>query len=433
MNKVICDVCGTAYPETANQCPICGSAKVASQAAAAEAENQESTAYTYVRGGRFSKKNVKARNRGNRYQESRSRQSSGDEEKANKGLVAIVILLLVAIIGVVIYIGIQFFDFDLGNTDNPGSSTVSTQPSTQPTESTGAGQLSVPCTKLELVNVILEFLDVTDKWTLEVKTLEPLDCTEEITFVSSNPEVVTVTKTADKAALVQPVGNGEATITVTCGTVTAECKVTCKLAGFVDPTEPTQPPVADFDFKFNTKYMDGDKFDTTFTKKGYVWTAYTSELTIDPSEITWISDNPEVCTVENGKVTMVGPGTTEIHAQYGGKTVTCIVRCQFKEEDNSGEGDSTDSTEPDAPKKYKISSEDMTIKVDGYWWLKLQDDDKNTIEGVTWEVDHEGYVKIEGNKLTGVKSTSDLPMKYVVVSTTYEGETYSCIVRISAS
>ena len=27
MSKVICDVCGTTYPETAQQCPICGCAK----------------------------------------------------------------------------------------------------------------------------------------------------------------------------------------------------------------------------------------------------------------------------------------------------------------------------------------------------------------------------------------------------------------------
>mgnify|MGYP003306756043 CR=1 FL=1 len=24
MNKVICDICGTSYPDTADQCPICG-------------------------------------------------------------------------------------------------------------------------------------------------------------------------------------------------------------------------------------------------------------------------------------------------------------------------------------------------------------------------------------------------------------------------
>ena len=24
MNKIICDICGTSYPDTADSCPICG-------------------------------------------------------------------------------------------------------------------------------------------------------------------------------------------------------------------------------------------------------------------------------------------------------------------------------------------------------------------------------------------------------------------------
>ena len=27
MSKIICDICGTTYPETASHCPICGCAK----------------------------------------------------------------------------------------------------------------------------------------------------------------------------------------------------------------------------------------------------------------------------------------------------------------------------------------------------------------------------------------------------------------------
>ena len=27
MNKIICDICGSTYPETADQCPICGSSR----------------------------------------------------------------------------------------------------------------------------------------------------------------------------------------------------------------------------------------------------------------------------------------------------------------------------------------------------------------------------------------------------------------------
>ena len=62
MSKVICDVCGTAYPETAAQCPICGCAKnSADQTAAAavgSAGDTSASSYTYVKGGRFSKRNA---------------------------------------------------------------------------------------------------------------------------------------------------------------------------------------------------------------------------------------------------------------------------------------------------------------------------------------------------------------------------------------
>ena len=27
MSKIICDICGTAYPDTAAECPVCGCAK----------------------------------------------------------------------------------------------------------------------------------------------------------------------------------------------------------------------------------------------------------------------------------------------------------------------------------------------------------------------------------------------------------------------
>lgn len=443
MNKVICDVCGTAYPETANRCPICGSAKVASQGAAMDADQMETTAHTYAKGGHFSKKNVKARTGKGRGAES-PRQEPNSEEKSGKGLIAVVIVLLIAIVGVVAYIAVQFFDFDLGLDNNQGDTQASTQASTQD-QTQDTGLLEVPCTNLQLSNPILEFLDVTDKWTLEVE-VDPLDCTQEIVFISSDENVVTVTKTGDKAALVQPTGNGEATITVTCGEMSAECKVTCNLAGFTNPSDPSNPsegtvpsnPVTgEFDFKFNTPYKDETTgyYDTTFNQQGYVWRAYTSDLIIDPSAITWTSDNTKVCTVENGMVTMVGPGRTLVHAQYNGKTVSCIVRCTFKVTETQPE-DTTDSTSPDEnqggsqEKTYTISSTDMTLKVDGYWWLNLKDSEGNTVE-VTWTASDEGYVKIEGNKLTGIKSTWGLTKRYVTVSTTYEGTTYSCIVRVS--
>ena len=48
MNKVICDICGTAYPETATQCPICGSAKQVDSNAVADGAAASHFAEEYI-------------------------------------------------------------------------------------------------------------------------------------------------------------------------------------------------------------------------------------------------------------------------------------------------------------------------------------------------------------------------------------------------
>ena len=62
MNKIVCDVCGTSYPETAQQCPICATAKTDANKSTAGGE----AGYAYVKGGRFSHANVRKRNAGNK-------------------------------------------------------------------------------------------------------------------------------------------------------------------------------------------------------------------------------------------------------------------------------------------------------------------------------------------------------------------------------
>ena len=60
--KVICDVCGTTFPETATHCPICGCAKPPMAETIpgedTQAVQESTTAHTYAKGGRFSEKNV---------------------------------------------------------------------------------------------------------------------------------------------------------------------------------------------------------------------------------------------------------------------------------------------------------------------------------------------------------------------------------------
>ena len=115
MSKIICDVCGTSYPDTATQCPICGCVRPADAHCVSAGEQKETEkTYTYVKGGRFSKKNVRKRNM-NKQTPSAARAvepvSSEDEseKKSNKGLVITAIVLLLAIIAVVLYLAVRYF------------------------------------------------------------------------------------------------------------------------------------------------------------------------------------------------------------------------------------------------------------------------------------------------------------------------------------
>ena len=412
MSKVICDVCGTTYPETSSQCPICGCAKNSvEQTAAASAVQtapEETTGYSYVKGGRFSKKNVRKRNNKSRTPERRSSGNRQDNEKTNLGLIVVVVLLLLAIVAVVIYIGVRFFAPKDGDpaSSSTGQSTLSGSNSTD--TSTPSGNVTnVPCTGLSLSCKTIEFMAAGDTYNLTVEA-EPMDTTDAVEFRSSNKEVAMVSE----SGTVMAVGHGEATITVTCGSVTAECSVVCSFGG-TETTEPDTP--TEFTFAFNTRYQDetSGKYDISFNTQK-TWTAYTNDLTVDPSEITWISDNPSVCTIDKGIVTVVGPGTTEIHAEYNGKTYTCIVR----------------STAPAATEPVgdcTISHTDVTLKTnvdaEKSFTLTLKDSSGNVLD-VTWTAKDPSIVTIDGNKVTAAA------VGKTEVYVEYEGVTYSCIIRV---
>ena len=115
MSKIICDVCGTSYPETASQCPICGCARpvdagVTAGESVLSEMNEEST-YNFVKGGRFSKKNVRRRMKDQNItpvpvpvpdEDFDDEEEPIVSEKSTKGLTIAVLALLAAIVAVVI-------------------------------------------------------------------------------------------------------------------------------------------------------------------------------------------------------------------------------------------------------------------------------------------------------------------------------------------
>lgn len=432
MSKVICDICGTAYPETATQCPICGSAKVSGdQTAAGDASVAagEDTSYVYVPGGRFSKQNVRRRNkRAGVSQERRSagsRQTDDGEEGANKGLIAVVIVLLLAIVAVVIYIGIRFLA--PGAEYSPADTSQTS--GTEDTTSGSAGQ-GIPCTALEISNKTIEFRASGADWLL-VAVCTPENTTDTVTYTSADETVATVA--AD--GRITAVGAGETVITVTCGETVQECRIICNFESETPtdaPTEePTDPVDSNFVFEFNTKYVDesSGKYDTTISAVGNTWRAYKNNLSVSPSEITWISDNTDICTVENGIVTAVAPGKTEIHAQYGGQTYTCIVRVSgtaVTQPDNS----TTTGTEAGGTAfsflwaDYDAASGkyDATIKVGNTWTAYPGGIDP---ADVTWTVDDTSICTVSNGVVTALSAGK------TELHATYNGTTYTCIVRVT--
>lgn len=416
MSKVICDVCGTAFAETAAQCPICGCAKTpTAQAVAGENENmsgENTTAYNYVKGGRFSKSNVKRTGRSNPPARRRPEKNLDQDEpqENNKGLILVVVVLLLAIVMVVVYIGVKVFLSDLspdvGN-DGTSQSTVATEETTPSSDPSG-----IPCTEIQLNSALVE-LGSNSQYLLEAR-LTPENTTDKLVFTSDNPEIAAV----DANGLITPVGYGQTIIRVTCGNVVAECTVISTVGESVPDTQPSEPTSTTpdgFVLKLNT-YKDSGEI--TISTYGGSHKLYTEVGGVKATDIVWTVEDPAVATVEDGVVVGVGKGQTYVIATIGDQTARCLVRCPFE---------TPAETEP-AP--YRISHTDVTIKKGETFTLSLKDSEGANVQGVEWKASQEGVVEISGNKITGGVVSQ---LTKVTISAEYDGVTYKCIVYVTAT
>lgn len=421
MSKIICDVCGTSYPDTAAQCPICGCVRPGeARSVMSDSGSNESSGYNYVKGGRFSKSNVRKRNKSHGGYDSVSVQqpiSDEPEERDNKGLVIAVIVLLLAVVAVLVYLSVQFF--------LPGADDSTTLPSQSDQTSTSESTtLEIPCEKLTLdvPNIIFDKLTTSR---IIYPVAEPKNTTDSVVFKSSDEAVVTV----DENGLVTPVGPGQAMITVTCGEVVAQCPVECifeipdESTGGSD--QPVDPPVSADELVLNRR-------DITFGYKGESWVIYSGK--IDPSLILWSSDNEAVAAIVNGKVTAIGNGETTVYAEYGGKTVSCIIRCSFNDSDSSsgsggnitedGSGD-TDGESYHLKNTVGNSTDDVTLGINTSFTMQLVNSSGNKVQGVVWTVAEEAICTVADGTVTAVSSG------ITTVTASYKGVEYSFIVRVN--
>lgn len=441
MNRVICDVCGTKYPESSEQCPICGCAKPENARVisddAVSSDNESSGRYSHVKGGRFSKANVRKRNKAaaaaHEVKADLDTDAAPKEKENNKGLVIAVIALLLAIVAVMLFIFFKYFA-PVGNVDDTKGTTAAiettTVPSTTEPVETTAGEIS--CTGLVLSSTTVNLSSIGDSWLLNVE-IEPQDTTDVLSFTSSDPGVVEVA--AD--GRITAVAAGEATVSVTCGDVTETCVVSVTdpaattEATVAETTETTEPEMT-ANWKLNRN-------DFTLSKQGDSWNLYKGD--VDVEDITWTSDDPNVVTVEKGIVTAVGPGYTKVHAEYNGTKYSCEVRCSFTVSSENESTDPTETTETteetesvQTQVKYYIYIDgvnaekrlwgaDVTLSAGESFQLTLRTENNDVIS-VQWAASKENICTIDGNKITGKsKGTTEIVVNY-------GGEIYKCSVTV---
>ena len=235
MSKVICDICGTQYPDTADQCPICGYAREVPNPSQYDSDilgfYPDRTERVRSKGGKFSASNVRKRTqeeaapakqpkkekfRDNAYQ--RPKQSS------NPVLVVLLVVLIMTLIATTAFIFFRYLLPNVTNTEVP-TSTEQTQEQTEPDETE---QLSdeIPCEALALTSGgTITFTEEGQMSLLNVVII-PADSTDKLVYTSSDENVATV----NDEGRVTAVGEGEAMITITCGKRQMQCNVICSFA-----------------------------------------------------------------------------------------------------------------------------------------------------------------------------------------------------------
>ena len=267
MSKIICDVCGTRYPDTAEQCPICGHIREASGKTADDVlimDDIHTESRPRTQGGRFSKSNVKKRNEGAATYTAapakskpakkaaapakrvREEEPEFTEDEQNKKANTILnILLVVVILALLVVTGYIFMAHIMPGLNKPEATEAPLETIAETAEPTETQEPTFPCENLVLEESEVLLTEYEQKWLINVE-VQPLNTTDKLTFASSDELIATV----DSEGCVTALAEGETTITIICGNIGVEYHVVCLFPG-VDikpgetPTDPppTEPPV----------------------------------------------------------------------------------------------------------------------------------------------------------------------------------------------
>ena len=353
MSKIICDICGTTYPDTADCCPICGCSRdAAASLLGDDLLMEEVMEEPRTKGGRFSsnkkKKEIFDYDEANSPPEDEPVPEEGnpyeEEEEYEEGprhnTVAVVLLtLLIAVL--LIAAGFLFVRFYLPNMDigSDKNAQLSTSAPEVPETVGETLEPTIPCQGLTLTSGTPELSKEGQYFLLHV-IVTPENTTDQLTFASADESIATVTEDGRITA----VGEGETVIYITCGSFQYPCPVVCKFVEETQPPETVAPTVAETepDADAETTAEENSEESNSGEQKDVVLKLkktdiklgvyYEYQLLLDcdleQNEVEWSSEHPHIATVdENGVVKAIKYGTTSITAKYGDQEVSCIVRC----------------------------------------------------------------------------------------------------------
>ncbi len=350
MSKVICDICGTVYQDTAENCPICGYAQFPDVELTEEDLLMDEPLLTRNKGGRFEEANVKRQNKEIFDYDRVNPQTDPDEEddeddyeedeeedEETKSNTALVIVLVIVIMLLLAAIGFVFFKFFLPTLNGSKAPEIPVTEAivTEAPETETTTEPTIPCTDLILSEAPRSLSKEGQFYLLNVKVL-PADTTDTLMYVSGDETICTVT---DNGRIVA-VGEGETTIYITCGKMQINCPVVVKYE------EETQPPTEETMAEEETAGEENEETTEVTGEENLkdvelklmstdrsisVGYGFTLELDceLDPSEVEWSVEHSHIASVdEKGFVLAKAKGTTAVIVKYGDQEVQCIIRCK---------------------------------------------------------------------------------------------------------
>jgi len=350
MSKIICDICGTSYPETAECCPICGCAP----GVAADLLTEERTVEEAVElpQDKAVKKQIFDYDEVNTMVdqedpevEEQADYDEEDEEEEPRHNVFVVILLTVLIAALLVAAGFIFVRYFLPNLGGE-TETVPETTLQQIEDTTEEPDLRIPCETLILNSALkAELTGVGFSHLINVMP-SPKETTDVLTFVSADPNVATVSEDGKITA----VAEGETIVTISCGDVQMFVNVVCDFTPETEP--PTEETAEATEAEQTTDETAGEdaeetaaeeekegskEVDPSITLKlkksdislgAYYQFRLELDCDLDPKDVEWSSEHRYVASVnEEGVVTALMKGAvTDIIAKYGDQEVRCKVR-----------------------------------------------------------------------------------------------------------